>query len=349
MIEIDIIPAPGLLTTQQSAKDPAWLRAHHYDWLSFQAYNPRDGGKKDFDLDPARRAGLSPGVWGVTYGVNNMPDAATFFADGKALGEQAVRLGAEHVIVDAEMCAKNTRANRGLSPIVRGLRAGGWTGPVNWSPLGAPANARTASNPGGNDFACDEQSFLETGGGVLPQAYVNLAPEYDPALCIAYWEACGVPFSRINVMIDLAAEGKPRIDGAGWYRILVNADVIRNFSIYMVEFLEPYDLEGLDALSATPAPVDPAVCNANIAAEADRWLSQFTDTKPLTRLRNIKRIATTTDSEWVAVRQDVADALDGKITALRTELDTANADLLAARAALTAAEAKIAAAQRDLS
>lgn len=343
MIAIDIIPAPGLLTTQQAAKDPAWLRAHGYDWLSFQAYNPRDGGKKDFDLEPARRAGLSPGVWGVTYGMNDTPDAETFFADGKALGEQGVRLGAEHVTVDAEMCAKFTRSNRGLFPIISGLRSGGWNGPVNWSPLGAPSNARTASNPGGNDFGCDEQSFLETGGGLLPQAYVNLTPDYDPGTCIAYWVACGVPLDRINVMIDLAAEGKPRIDGAEWYRILTNAGVRKNFSIYMVEFLEPYDLEGLDALaqSSTPAPVDPAVCNANIAAEADRWLSQFSDLKSLSRLRAIKRIATSSNTFWSSVRQDVVNALDGKVvsydqfSALQAERD--------------GLKAKIAAAQKDLS
>lgn len=324
-MSVDITTTPGLLTDQQAAKDPVWLRAHGYDWLSFQVYNPHAGGLKDRDLMPAKRAGLSAGVWGVTYGLNDKPDAATFRRDGEALGRQAVHLGADHVIVDAEMCAKFTRDTSGLKPIIDGLRAGGWLGPVHWTSLGAPSNPRTAANPNGNDYGCDERSFLETGGGVLPQEYVNESLDYAPALCKAYWLACGVPADRLNHMIAVYTGALGRINGKGWAKALTAIGCKRNFSIYMIEMLEPFDLEGLDALAKaivqptptltpTPTPtVSSAECRTNVVRDAERWLTTRPGPETLSRLRVVERIANTnnTDPKWNAVRDNIVALLDG--------------------------------------
>jgi hypothetical protein len=320
-VTVDVATTPGLLTDQQQAKDPAWLRAHGYDWLSFQVYNPHNGGFKDRDLAPAKQAGLSAGVWGVTYGLNDQPDAATFKFDGERLGSQAVKLGGEHVIVDAEMCAKFTRDTRGMQPIVDGLRAGGWFGPVHWTPLGAPSNPRTAANPGGNDFGCDERSFLETGGGVLPQEYLNESPDYAPALCKEYWLACGIPADRLNHLIAVYAGARGRITGSEWAGLLREIGVKRNFSIYMVEMLEPFDLEGLDPLAKAtlapppppPAPIVSAKeCREAVQLAADRWLNTRPGPETLSRLRVIRRIAaeSNTDPKWNAARAELVALLD---------------------------------------
>lgn len=353
MAVVDIIPIPGLLTDKQSPCDLGWLKAHGYEWIAFQVVNEREptGYIRDRDLGPAKAAGLSAGVWGVTYGVGDRPDSAVFFRDGRNLGLQAVKLGAEHVQMDAEMCAKFTRDSRALKPIIDGIRAGGWTGPVHLNTLGAPSNPKTASNPGGNDFGIDTKSFTDTGGGVIHQDYFNIAAEYRPRDCVAYWEACGVPRSRQNVMIDLANEGRT-MRGADWAPLLDEARMGRAFSIFMAEFILPGDLEALDrfALRApTPPAPNPAEINAKIAALAETWLSVFLpDEKLLTRLRNIKRIATTTDAEWVAVRQDVVDALDGRVRLLREQLATTKEWLTKVTAERDGLKVELAQAQADL-
>lgn len=329
--------SPGLLTDAQTSLDRAkWLRAHGYDWLSVQVQN--GAAVKDRDLAPAKAAGLSAGVWGVSY------SADTFRQDGERLGRQAVRLGAEHVMADIEPAAKFTRDSRGLLPYIVGIREGGWTGPVHLTPLGAPVNARPF---GPNDFAVDVASFLATGGSILPQAYFNAYDEYRPDLVAAYWLACGVPADRLNVMIAVyAGEGKGgRISGAEWLPLLKAAGVHSGFSIYMEEMLQPYDLEGLHELSQgprqaltpktsepTPVTPDPAAINAKIAALAETWLAPHEGDEPLARLRMIKRIATATDAGWVGVRENVASALDGDVvaTAKLAEALATNARLQAA-------------------
>lgn len=315
----DPIPNPGMLTDQEAAsdsgrQDPRWQKAHGYDWLAFQVYNGSTGGKKTRSLKSTKDAGMHAGVWGAFF------DQATFYADGKAFAEQAITVGAEFLIVDAEDCSKFTRATRGCLPIIQGVRAGGWTGPVHWTQMGCPTNARTAANPTGNDYQCDERSFLDTGGGVLPQEYANEDASFAPALALPYWLACGVPAWRLNHSIAVYEGHAGRIDGAGWALLLQAAKIGRNFSIYMAEMLQPYDAEGLDAQTKLPAPtplpppapplVDPAVCNANIVREADRWLTQYTPgSKPLSRLQIIRRVAASSDAGWTSVDRLALKAL----------------------------------------
>lgn len=316
MSVVDIIPLPGLLTDQANPINFGQLKLHGYEWLSFQVVNFRDpakaGGIKDYDLAPARSAGLSPGVWGVTYGNADQPDADIFFRDGKLLGAQAVKLGAEHVQMDAEMCAKFTRQGRKMEEIIGGVRAGGWTGPVHLNTLGGPVNPKTAANPGGNDFGMDTLSFTETGGGVIHQDYVNVAPEYNPEQCIAYWKACGVPVARQNVMIDLANEGHT-MRGNDWLPFLKDAGVQRNFSIFLAESIVAGDLEALDAFSkkavAPTVPQPPELLSA-ISTIANQWLKTRPGPETLSRLRIIYRIARTSGPQWNMVSKSIATILD---------------------------------------
>lgn len=359
----DILTTPGVLTDAQMSTDRArWLKLHGVEWVSVQAQNGTI--VKTRDLAPLKAAGLSAGIWGVSYGAGDAPNADAFRRDGQLLGARAVLMGADHVIADIEMAAKDTRASRGLEPYLDGIRRGGWLGPVHLCPLGAPVNALPH---GGNDFAIDVEGFLETGGGVLPQAYFNAYDEYRPDLCVDYWRACGVPMDKINVTVAVyAGEGKGgRISGAEWVPLLRDADVYRNLSIYMDEFLMPFDMEGLHPLTLgpprpteeeEPVTVDPAAVNLKIAALAETWLAENSGDEPLTRLRNIKRIATTSDAKWTAVRDDVRAALDGGVSDLRNRLGEAEhlVDSFRTRAGelqllLDAANAKIAAAKTALS
>jgi hypothetical protein len=263
----------------------------------------------------------SVGGWGVVYA------QADFAAFGRRFGAELLRQGAQHAIVDAEMCAKGTRDGQGMKPIIDGMCVAGWAGPVHLCPLGAPTNALPH---GPNDFAVDVKSFLDTGGGVLPQAYFNSYAEYRPDLCADYWTACGVPADRLNLMVELAVEAgsekQLRIDGATWVRLLKGAGVGRNFSAYMVQHLLKSDIDGFAPLAATPAPLpnpggipevpplpvipDPREVNREIAVLADTWLGEYFGEKPLSRLRIIKRIATSSDAQWNAAREAIKAALD---------------------------------------
>jgi hypothetical protein len=78
-------------------------------------------------------------------------------------------------MINVELAAKGTLASRGMKPIVDGLRAAGWTGPVNLNTLGPPID------PEENDYELDLASFLETGGGVVTQAYFNETDHFRPS------------------------------------------------------------------------------------------------------------------------------------------------------------------------
>jgi hypothetical protein len=255
---MNVYAEPGVLTTVQ---DPApmtlrMLAAFGVRWISYQAQN---GGNDpaDFDLEPARAAGLSPGVWGVTYGRGHTPDAEIFLRDGRTLGSQAVKLGAEHLMVDVEYAAKGTRDGRLLRPIVDGVRAGGWSGPVHVTTLGAP---RGPYGLGANDYEIDIESFLETGGGMFSQDYAHATQSYAPKHGKAYWTAMGVPPARYSSMIGFhVAEGDQdtpgvRWTGAQWRPLLEEADVGRAVSIFMAEFTTEADLAALEPLFKTSAP-----------------------------------------------------------------------------------------------
>jgi hypothetical protein len=257
---VNIIPVPGLKTIMEhDYARCAQLARHGYKWITFQAQN--DAQIRDYDLNPARGAGLTPGVWGVSY------NAATFHRDGHALGQQAVKLGAQHVTMDVEMAAKDTRPG-GLKPVIDGLRAGGWAGPVNLNTMGPPANPQV------NDYAIDTQSFLDTGGGILTQAYANETDTFTPELAVQYWTRVGIPRDRLNLTISLypAESDKQypgrRYDGAKWVELLQAAGWDDAISIFMAEAATDADLQALDAITlatSTPPP-DPSPVAANRGA-----------------------------------------------------------------------------------
>lgn len=243
---------PGLKTVaDHSAERLHAFSAAGFEWITFQAQN--GGLTRDFDLGPAKHAGLSAGVWGVTY------DASRFRVDGFALGAQAKKLGAEHVTMDVEMAAKQTRATRGMLPIIDGIRAGGWLGPVNLNTMGPP------HNPDVNDYEMDLVSFLETGGGVMTQAYFNETNAFHPALAVKYWLRVGVPAEALNLTVSLypaeADKEKPgtMIPASEWVKILRDTwSRSRQFSVFMAEAMSLSDMTAFQQLSAPP-PDQPSV------------------------------------------------------------------------------------------
>jgi hypothetical protein len=317
-----MIQAPFIYTDVQdgstSGTQYADLVRHGWKGIVFQAQN--DTLVRDFDLRVARAAGLSPGVWGCTY------DAANFFRDGKVLGQQAVKLGADFVHVDCEFAAKNTRGG-GMKPIIDGLRAGGWQGSVSLNTFGAPSNPRTAENPNGNDFAMDVESFLAAGGGVICQAYLNENDVYDPKLCVAYWRAVGVPADKINVMIELAPappgaqyQGR-RLAGSQWLPYLGSAGATTNVSVFMWQHTDPADLDALDALTLAPTPVrvpTTAETRKKIWDAAIAWEAALHRPDERYRITTCRRIAgpDNTNERWgmliegVPLSRRIADLLD---------------------------------------
>lgn len=297
-----VLTEPGLFTDQQNPYDLAALVRHGFRWMAFQVQN--DTQVIDRNLAAPRGVGLLPAVWGVTY------DQANFYRDGELLGRQADRLGAAAVIVDAEECLKFTRAQRGAQPIVDGVRDGGWTGPVHLSTLGAPANWAV------NDFAMDTDSFTATGGGVLPQAYLNDASEYHPDFCVAYWKRVGLADSQLNVTGALYTGKLGRINGAQWVLLLNGAGVRRNFSMYMAQHGTEPDYEALEALAKAPAPPPVLVPSAfetrqQMTATARKW-EAVVGPQRLARITVAKRIVgpASTDARWNGVSRRIAQLLD---------------------------------------
>ncbi len=241
------IHLPGLLTAANIGDDR--LRAfgaHGYDWITYQVQN--GGTIRDFDLAPAKAAGLSAGVWGVSY------DQPGFFADGLALGRQAVKLGAQHVTMNVEIAAKRTQASRGMKPIIDGLRAAGWTGAVNLNTLGPPVD------PEANDYELDLVSFLETGGGVMTQAYFNETDHYRPSRAARYYTRVGVPRDKLNLNISVMPSESDKqkagtiLRGARYVPLLKEARLGKAFSIFLAEAVTTADLRALDKVIRAPAP-----------------------------------------------------------------------------------------------
>jgi hypothetical protein len=327
-MSFDILTAPGLTTDEEhpskpdgtAAVDLRELVALGYEWVSYQVVNGTAVNPKGIDIQKYGGASgfQSCGVWGVVY------DVADFYNFGYRLGREAIRQGAEHVIVDAEECSKYTDDDEGMKPIVDGLYDAGWDTAVHLCPLGCPTNAVPY---GPNDYHCDTKSYLDTGGGVIPQAYYNAHANYRPDLCVDYWTAIGVPFERLNVMIELAFENS-KIEGAEWSSLLDDAGVHRGFSVYMIqhgtdadwEGLKPHSMPGSKPGPPTPEPepedeMEPVsdqqgrdAIGFAYQAAAQNW----TDDKPRGRLTIAARIAQAAndDTKWNACRDDVKGALD---------------------------------------
>jgi hypothetical protein len=255
-----LIGTPGIYTntdpTASGISLAEWV-ANGYRWVSYQGYN--GGTEPAIDLSAAKNAGFDPnfgvGIWGVTYGNSNTPDATVFYNDGHRIGEIAVAKGAQHVIIDAEFCLEGTGPTFGAQPIIDGLRAGGWSGPVHLSTFGA------TSNPNAFTFNMDVKSFLDTGGGVLPQAYSNETPNYDAVNCQTYWTRSGrsptptgdvaVGYDNLNYTIGLYTGALGRLSGADYVTLLQAANVTTNFSIFLGETTNGSDKASLDELSLT--------------------------------------------------------------------------------------------------
>jgi hypothetical protein len=257
-----MLDKPGMLTDMPlTQEDYDSYTRHGYRWLSFQAQNAE--ATYYYDLTSAKASGLDCGIWGVTY------EQQHFFRDGKLLGEMASTMMADHVIVDAEFCLINTRP--GLAqPIINGLRAGGWLGPVHLTTLGAPDNPKTSANLSGNDFAMDVESFLNTGGGVIPQAFYNMHYGYRPKACKDYWSSFT---DRINLHVSIAysepyaPRPNVRMAGAEWVPLLQEAASGKAMSVFQSRHILPGDLDGLDALTRLTEPVpEPVPARPTVAS-----------------------------------------------------------------------------------
>jgi hypothetical protein len=111
-----------------------------------------------------------------------------------------------------------------------------------------------------NDYEIDVESFLETGGSVLPQAYRNDWAEYEPERCVFFWTRVGVPRERLNLTVSLTAgdTSKTRFSGADWLPRLRAAGLGAALSLFMAEFATEADLAALEPLlRAAPAPAGP--------------------------------------------------------------------------------------------
>jgi hypothetical protein len=273
-MSLDIVNVPGTVTHIEqpvNAEGTAGVNHHDlirrgYEWISFQLVNGRD--LNPIDIHKYGSPYPSCGAWGVTY------DAVDFYDFGRRLGAVAVRQGADHVICDLEECAKYTRDKRGMKPVIEGLRASRWMGPVHLSTYGAPVNPKTAKNPNGNDFGMDIQSFLETGGGVHAQAYVNNYDHYAPEICRDYWTYVGCPADRLCMTIEVSkaeagTQNEWAMSGAAWLPYLEAAGVFRNFNIFMTQFCFKADWDALEQFSRprTPPPPDEEVIMEQIGSQ----------------------------------------------------------------------------------
>lgn len=243
-----MISSPGLLTNSATPGDLASMVAHDYEWISYQVYN--NGSLINRDLGPARSAGFrNVGVWGVIdSGDESASEAvktALFYNGGKAFAEQAIRVGADHLMVDSEFSFKFTRSWGGATPLLDGIREGGWEGPVHLTPLGCPSGDVLS-----NDFEYDTAPLVATGGGIFPQAYYNDFTHLSPERCHTYWTRFHAAH-RINYMIGIGFGIIGPIPGADWVPLLEAASVERNFCIFLAENCSESDFAGLDALTLT--------------------------------------------------------------------------------------------------
>jgi len=218
-------------------------------------YQVQNGGNApvNYDLAVPQRAGLFAGVWGVTYAEddhNNNPRQLTFHQQNEILGQQATKLNADAVMVDAEDCLKYTRNFRGAKPMIDGIRSGGWLGPIHLTTLGAPYD------PLVDDYVYDLESFLETGGGIFAQAYAQAASSYAPQPTKLYYcERMGVPVERYNTMIWMDG----RLTAQAQVDLLKHASTGRAVSVFMTEYASDAEWDVLDSVTKilTSSPVDP--------------------------------------------------------------------------------------------
>jgi hypothetical protein len=275
---VDAVATPGLLTCNQK-HDWAALRARGYGISWAQHYNrgprgPLDTGG-DYDFSELLANGLEPGVWAVIYQDENTVRQEI----GRAAAKRALDLGAQHLMFDIEYNDFDGDA------IVTGCHQEGWTEPVHLTCLGAPERA---PNGGFWDYGYDLDAFLDTGGGIFPQAYYapyptgGRHPNYAAAVCSEYfaWQ-CGVSHERINMMIW------PNGFNAGEVErdLLLEAGYGKAMSVFLTESTSGHDFDVLEALSLgeTPPPPDGDDVLAQLsrtAANVREEMKQMTATSP---------------------------------------------------------------------
>lgn len=189
-------------------------------------------------------------MWSVVYSRDE------FTVAGHASAQIALELGADFLILDVEECLKNTEPG-GARALIDGVQSAGWTKPVHVTTYGAPEQ-----RPEGGywDYALDLDSFLRTGGGVLPQAYyapqaspTGRSPGYAADHCVAYYcDQCGVPPERLNLMI-WPDNTNPIQTEIG---LLEAAGLGPAFSIFLTETTSAENLAALRVLTES-APVEP--------------------------------------------------------------------------------------------
>ena len=277
----DLAQSAGLLTCNQNHDRPA-LKGYGYDWQSYQVWNqgprgPLDTGG-DYRLSEDRAHGISPGVWGVVY------EVGAFYSSGKGTAERAVALDADHLILDIEEVLKNT-APGGAEPAIRGCRDGGWSGPIHLTTYGAPSQ-----NPEGGfwDYAMDLQSFLDTGGSILPQAYyapqrtpTGRDPGYAAELCVAYYcDQVGIPRENLNLMIWPNGDNPIQTEVAH----LLSGGLGCQMSVFLTETTTPDRFTALQQVTSLPPwgeppPTEPWLPGTligdqhGIKAMCDHWRS----------------------------------------------------------------------------
>jgi hypothetical protein len=222
---MNVVSTPSLLTCTDD-HDFAAYKQHGYTAVWYQTWN--SGGRDYSSAAACNAAGLEVAAWGVIY------DQKGFYTDGKSLAESANKLGAKHLMADVEDCLKGTSSTRGAREIIRGVRDGGWSGPVHLTTLGAPQQ-----KPDGTfwDHEFELDSFLETGGGIFPQAYATQAPSDAPKLCVDYFVGqLKVPRDRLNLMIWL----DEKVSASEWLSLLEAGKSGPAFSVFLAEFFSGY-------------------------------------------------------------------------------------------------------------
>lgn len=295
-----ILNSAGILTDwpgYQSGwdKTSAWksLVDKGFKWAAFQAVN--DPYAYAYDLNVAKSAGMSAGVWTVVYNQDN------FYEHGWSAGKAAIVHNADFLIIDAEFCLKKTRDSKLASQIIKGIRDASCTLPVSVTTLGSPVD------PNVDDFEMDVQSFLDTGGFVLPQAYPADGKEYIPTNCLAYWRRMGVADSHINVLTGLHNSTYGRMDGFANVQLLKDAGwESPAISIFQAQDGSASDWDAfaayLAALQVTPTPSQPS--GDELVAIAKQSMTKAMQTPAYQKAGDATRafwadkILSTKDVEW---------------------------------------------------
>jgi hypothetical protein len=222
-----IFSTPGFLTdVQDSGKPLGELAALGYKWISYQVQN--DTQTKDRDLSAARSAGLSPGVWGVSYHAEHLA------RDAQVLRAIATTTGADHIIFNVE-------AAFNPAPYIDVFRS-----------YDKPKALITLN---GILPDLDTAALVDAGWVIMPEAYLCDAPTLTPDVVKWYCEREGIPPTHYNLCLGMYKGANGRITGAEYAYRLGEAGVGNQFSAYMLEHGTLQDYIDLSKHITTPKDV----------------------------------------------------------------------------------------------